>query len=246
MSQPAATRIKSALRHIPGFRAARFLRSLFGDTETRHAALLLLHPPSGLYQPWGATSFNRYPELFAFVRAALADGPAVRILSFGCSTGEEVFSLRGYFPQARIHGLDINPWNIALCRLRRWRQGATRTSFAAAASTAAQPPAAYDAIFAMAVFRHGALNTVPPPPACDAKICFADFDRSIADLARVLKPGGLLVVQNAMFRFADTGSAAAFEVVHSVKLPAPVPLYDRSNRLIPSADYEDVIFRKIR
>jgi chemotaxis methyl-accepting protein methylase len=48
------------------------------------------------------TAPNRYPEIFAAAVAAAA--AARRILSFGCSTGEECVSLAEYFPKAEIIG----------------------------------------------------------------------------------------------------------------------------------------------
>lgn len=244
MDETVKTRVKSAVRRMPGFKAARFVRDLTRNTETRNAALLLLRPPKGLYQPWGTTSPDRYPGVFSFVRSVVNDGPQTRILSFGCATGEEVFSLRSYFPEAQIDGFDINPWNIALCRMRRLRRGDGRMRFAVAASAAAAPDGAYDAIFAMAVFRHGALNVQPPPERCDTFIRFEDFERSAAELARAVRPGGLLAIENAMFRFADTGAAAQFTPAYRTKLTESVPLYDRDNRLIECGESEETIFRK--
>ena len=111
--------IRAMLRKMPGFRAARFVYHLVPSVESRNATLLLLYPPAGLYQPYGTTSNDRYPEIFQQVREQIGDGADRRILSFGCATGEEVFTLRRYFAQATIVGLDINPYNISVCRSRR-------------------------------------------------------------------------------------------------------------------------------
>lgn len=238
-------RWKPRLRKVPGYGVARFIYSLVQGVESRHAALIQLRPPQGLFQPYGTTSYDRFPEIFQLVRKQIGDGANVRILSFGCSTGEEVFSLRRYFPQATIAGLDINPLNIAVCRFRRLRIGDRRMTFAVAGSAAGETAAGYHAIFAMGVFRHGQLNTSPPPPKCGHRIRFADFERSVTDLARVLKPGGLLVIQNAMFRFCDTQVASGFETALSVKLDGKVPFYGRDDCILPHAEYPDVVFRKI-
>jgi len=244
--QALIKRLRSGLRKVPGYGIARFLYNLARSLESRNVALLLLRPPKGLYQPYGTTSADRYPEIFRFVRESVGDGAAVHILSFGCSTGEEVFSLRHYFPDAILAGIDINPFNIAVCRFQRLRAADKKMTFAIAASTAGAANESYDAIFAMAVFRHGDLNTSPPQPESGHRIHFADFDQSVADLARVLKPGGLLVIQNAMFRFCDTGVANDFEAVFSAKRDEPSPFYGRDDCLLPDAEYPDVVFRKIR
>lgn len=239
-------RLKSSLRKLPGARAARFVLRLLEGIESRHKALLMLRPPKGLFQPYPTTSEDRYPQLFLEVRALAGDSDEMRVLSFGCATGEEVFTLRRYFPLANIVGLDINPLNIALGRKRLRKAGDSRIRFVVASSTEAEPRAAYDAIFALSVFRHGDLNTSPPPGCCDPPIRFADFERSIAELARTLKAGGLLVLGNAMFPFAATQASAGFETVLTRNLNNELgPVYGIDNRLLHDLDYTHGVYRKI-
>ena len=183
--------------------------------------------------------------IFQLVRERIGDGVDLRLLSFGCATGEEVFSLRRHFPMATIVGFDINRHNIAVCRSRLRRAKDSRLIFAQAASTAGEAEASYDAIFAMAVFRHGDLNLSPPPPKCDHRLRFADFERSVTDLTRCLKSGGLLVIHNAMFRFGDTRVAAQFEPVECKGHFLDGPLYDRENCSLAAGHYPYVIFRKL-
>jgi SAM-dependent methyltransferase len=213
--------------------------------DSRNSALLQLRQPKGLFQPYRTTSNDRYPEIFKFVREQIGDGTDLRILSVGCSTGEEVFSLRGYFSQATIVGLDINPLNIAACRSKLRKSGDARIHFSVAGSSQDQPDASYDAIFAMAVFRHGKLSHPPVPPRCDDRIRFSDFETSVADLARTLKPGGLLVIHHAMFRFEDTLVAAGFRTTLRADNDEDTPVYDRDNCLMDAVDSFGVVFQKI-
>jgi SAM-dependent methyltransferase len=238
-------RLKLALRKVPGFRAARFVYRVLNGMESRNAALIQLHPPEGLFQPYGTTSNNRYPETFHLVHKQIGDGVDVRLLSFGCATGEEVFDLRRHFPMATIVGLDINRHNIAVCQKRLRRINDTRLIFTQAASTADEAGASYDAIFAMAVFRHGDLNVSPPPARCDHRLRFADFEKSVNDLSRCLKPGGLLAIHHAMFRFGDTSVATQFAPVTCGNQFIDGPLYDRENCSLPEGRYPHVVFRKL-
>jgi len=238
-------RLKGLLREAPGAPQLRFLYRL-SRAESRARLLLELERPRRLFQPEPTTGMDRYPDLFRFARERLGDGPDRRILSFGCSTGEEVFSLRRYFPQARIKGIDINAHSVGKALERLRAQGADDgLAFEVAASASAEPPSFYDAVFAMAVFRDGALGAAPP--RCDHLIRFADFERSVADLARCLKPGGLLVLRHANFRFSDTGAAAAFDKRHAARLllkACPTPIYGLDDAL-SSAPADDGVFEKL-
>src|SRR5579862_1094793 len=122
--------------------------------------------PKGAFQPFNDTLDDRYPHIFRFVQSVLGAESKVEILSYGCSTGDEVFSLRQYFPRAVIKGIDINRANIAVCR-RRLKEAPDNTiSFATARSTETEPSGGYDAIFCMAVLRHGSLG-LPGVERCD-------------------------------------------------------------------------------
>jgi SAM-dependent methyltransferase len=239
-------RVKALLRKAPGAPLWRLLYHL-RNKSGRDRAFLDFERPRDLFQPEPTTAENRYPTLFQFVRDHLADGADRRILSFGCSTGEEVFSLRRYFPTARIKGVDINRRNIRACRKRLARIGGDPgLSFEIAGSAVAEPTACYDAIFAMAVFRHGGLGAAPP--RCDHLLKFDDFERSVGELARSLKPRGLLVLRHGNFRFGDTATASAFRRICAAPFypkAAPTPLYGPDNRLLPNGEANDGVFEKL-
>jgi SAM-dependent methyltransferase len=204
----------------------------------------LREPLRGRFQPYSHTLPDRYPWLFEFAARAL---PPVdlNILSFGCSRGDEVFTLRRYFPLAALRGIDVDPRNIAACTART--AGIARMSFCTAATTHGEPSNSFDAIFCLAVLCLGDLTT-SNAERCDPYLHFADFDGVISDFARCLKPGGLLFLHTSNFRFSDTTVADDFDVVLEAtpKQLAPDFVYDRSNRLLPGARYMPVGFRKHR
>jgi SAM-dependent methyltransferase len=201
----------------------------------------------GAFQPYNHTLPDRYPWLFGFAAAELAAIAQPRILSFGCSRGEEVFSLRRYLPTAAIKGIDVDPKNIACCIEGARTRGSLGLSFENAASSAREADESYDAIFCLAVLCLGDL-TVRGATRSDPQLYFTDFSRAVADLARCLKPGGLLLLQTTSYRFGDTDTAADFEVVLEAQLSqlAPDVLFGRDNRLLPGERYRAVAFRKRR
>jgi SAM-dependent methyltransferase len=227
----------------PAARLLRRLARLVGDRHWHSTLLLRLRRPAALFQPIGETRADRYPGIFALARDTLGDGPDRSLLSFGCSTGEEVWSLRRYFPQAHITGIDINPYAIATCEADRRRNVDPAVVFVLAASAAGEPAARHDAVFAMAVFRHGRLSK--GPPRCDPVLEFAAFERALDELVACLKPGGLLAVRHANFRVADTAVAASLDCLLTRPRHPATPRYGRDNRLIAAdEDDEQVVFRK--
>lgn len=66
-----------------------------------------------------STFFNRDPDVFRTVQARIlkerdpsCGGGALRVLSFGCSSGAEILALRGYFSEATILGRDVDLTSI--------------------------------------------------------------------------------------------------------------------------------------
>jgi SAM-dependent methyltransferase len=199
----------------------------------------------GQFQPYNHTMPNRYPWLFEFAAKSLGEKPDLRILSFGCSRGDELAALAHYFPAAQIRGLDIDPRNINYCRRRLNGLFSPRLSVDVAATTLAEPSESCDAIFCLAVLCNGDL-TNSGAERCDPAVTFQGFERVVSDFARCLKPGGLLFLHVTNFRFCDTDIFSQFEVVYRTepeRLALDV-LFDRENRLMRGVRYLDVGFRK--
>jgi SAM-dependent methyltransferase len=229
-------------------RGVRFAYRLATDGDYRSVLLTRLRRPANLFQPYTDTAPDRYPLIFSFAREKLGAQSQARLLSIGCSTGEEVFTLRRYLPLAIIKGLDINPRNIEICKAQLHKSPDTGIEFKAAGSTRDEGAGSYDAIFCLAVLRHGAL-AASGVQRCDRFIRFEDFESMVADFARCLKVGGLLFIANSNFRFCDTAVFRCFEVALSQLSPVPdprTPVYDRANQLVRDAAYGDLVFRKLR
>lgn len=216
-------------------------RNLIPSERTLHR--LRTERAEELLQPWPVTAPDRHPALFALTRDRLGGLAEPRLLSFGCSTGEEPLTLAGYLPQARIDGLDINPRNVAEARRKVAQAGLTRISIAEAGS----PPegaALYDGVFCLSVLRHGELDAYRPE-TCSAVLPFRRFAQTVTALDRVLKPGGYLFLWGSNFRFADTAEAARYDVVPVPDMPPQTGVfYGADDRILPIRATRDFVFRK--
>lgn len=236
--------IKGRLRRFRVYRALRFAWHCGTDRTFRGDQIMRLRRPRNMFQYRSVTESDRYPGIFSFVRERLAEVEAPRLLSFGCATGEEVFSLRAYFPTAVIKGVDINAGNIAVCRARLGQRGDAKIVFAHQDSAEGEVPESYDAILCLAVFQHQSLQD-PAIRSCERFIRFEAFEDTLEGLARCLKPGGYLAIRHADFRFADTKVSAGFEVVRWIAPSGvPHPRFDRHNRRVPDEFDTEVVFRK--
>ncbi|HJQ03994.1 MAG TPA: class I SAM-dependent methyltransferase [Nocardioides sp.] len=241
--------MRALLRRLPGHAIWRLLRMWCAGGEQREAAVALVLRPPNLFQPFTTTARDRYPEELACMRDALAHLPpdGLRLLSFGCASGEELLTLHEQFPEARITGIDVNPLALRAAR-RRINEAAAGhlVSLVRAGDAEGEPEAAYDAVLAFAVLRHGGLNDAPP--TCTAMLRFADFERTVTGLCRAVRPGGIFAIRHANFRFTDCAVAAGFEPVRtgfpSVSAIGPTPVYGRHDELLDVALRDDGLYRR--
>lgn len=182
-------------------RRAGRLRALILDPRARSEALTRLRYGSRVHQDVSLSWTDRYPRLFAAAKALLADRATPRILSYGCAAGEEVTSLRGYFPDAMLVGAEINPALLRACRTLPPDPNRTFIESRPEPIAAHGP---YDAIFAMAVFTRRP-HEVEERDLRDisAHYPFALFAADLRFLAEQVSPGGLLIVEHAQYLAED-------------------------------------------
>lgn len=232
-------------RLLPIRRGVRLLYRAMRSREGRTYAWLQLTSPVPLFQDYATTSMDRYPTLFSFVRQTLGADRHVRLLSFGCASGAEVFSLRAYFPNATITGVDIHPDSVRACLRQLRDRPDPGLQFRLAGDTTGEADGAYDAIFCLAVLRRGDLGTYRGE-RCDHLIRFEDVEAQLLDFARCLRPGGLLVLRHANFRLRDTQAARWFDTALCVPTPAraDTPLFGPDNRRLAEQADEQAVFRR--
>jgi SAM-dependent methyltransferase len=217
----------------------RFLR----DREYRAIVLLTYLAPQRLHQTTALTKLNRYPAIFSACQKYFHSREELKILSFGCSTGEEVLTLRQYFPRAIIVGAEINRSLLSACRRLSVDD---RIAFIYSDPDEIRRHAPFDAVFCMAVLQR--------TPHCVADLGldslkdlypFEKFDRQISELDRLLEPGGLLIVHHTQYLVGDATVADNYEPLASFP-PTRTPelKFDKSSRRIEGASVCSPIFVK--
>jgi hypothetical protein len=196
------------------------------------------------HQLTSTTAVNRYPELFmesSRITAECFHGENLNILSFGCSTGEECFSISTYFSEARIVGVDINKTNIMLANQANTSD---RIKFVLSSQATVRREGKYHVIFCLSVLcrwedTKGISN-------CESVYPFEKFEKTVAELAAELLPAGLLVIYNSNFRFEDTACFDDFEIVEIPSVPDSgfVDKFDSSNMRIEDEVHRNCIYRK--
>ena len=157
-----------------------------------------------------STSSDRYPEIFNSVKAQINENhKELKILSFGCSTGEECFALRNYFKNAKIIGVDINTANLKKCTAKNRDNN---TVFFKSSLDNIINNGKYDVIFAMSV-----LCRWPETKDCkniERKYPFSKFQEVVCMLNKSLKNRGLLVVFNSNYLVMDTTIHNEYETIN--------------------------------
>lgn len=224
-----------------GLNIVQYFRNNFNLLLIQYKKYELRQIPEA-HQLTNTTAHNRYPELFKTVRDFYITNPkSKKILSFGCSTGDECMTISEYFPGCKIVGTDINRKNLKVCR-KRFKNHDIKFIFSNPDLIGAESP--FDIIFCLSVlcrwedteFINNCSNIYP----------FSKFENQLSVLDRCLSPGGLLVIYNGNFRFSDSCLYTKYRVVHSdlVLDSGFVHKFNRNNIKIDNF-YQECIFRKL-
>jgi hypothetical protein len=191
--------IKNLWRSIKSIRNARLRSEIMTRMQNQE-----MH-----YQAATYTFINRFPVLFEQCATYFKDCPSPKLISFGCSTGEEVFTLANYLPQAEIIGVDINKWCLKQCVKKNSNP---KITFVNRLSPKYEVINNADAVFCLAVFQRTE-NRINKVEVIKAGITFEKFEQEIVLLDKKLKVGGLLFIDHCDFRFADTNVAQYYEAL---------------------------------
>jgi Methyltransferase domain len=152
------------------------------------------------------THMFRRTDVLRTARAQLLEkSDKLKILSFGCSLGDELVTLRYIFPDADILGCEIDPMALEIAQKT---VGHLATVFESDASSILER-GPFDLIVCSAVL---CLN---PPKKIRAKFPSARFDELLALLDAALSPSGLLCITNASYRFQNAPVFSSYDPIRS-------------------------------
>jgi hypothetical protein len=198
----------------------------------------------GQHQLTSTTELNRYPELFTEAKnyaKSFGDDLVLTILSYGCSTGEEVFTLKSYFPTACIIGADINKDNLKQAIKKNTFDD---VKFILSNQENLSREGKYHVIFCLSVLcRWDDTRFVTN---CEAIYPFKKFEETVVQLSKMLVQNGYLIIYNSNFRLEDTVLANDFEIKPTPSLPDSgfVYKFDRNNNLLDGSHVHCIYQKK--
>ncbi len=195
---------------------------------------------NSLLQSASTTDLNRHPDIFNEL-GSMFSSRKIRVLSFGCSTGEECQSLSEYLPEAQIVGVDVNKESIDRARSRFTNE---RIEFVVREPGNLNTLGKFDVILAISVLckypESNLLRDIGPI------FPFEKYESTLGELDTLLQPGGCLFIRSSNFRFRDSSLASKYEVVHNwdSRSPEEFPKFDSKNQRLEGYREEEELFRK--
>jgi tRNA1(Val) A37 N6-methylase TrmN6 len=172
-------------------------------------------------QKHNETKFNRYPWAWSVIEHLKPS----KILSFGCSTGEEAVTAQVYFPDAHIHGFDTNKIVLGIAKLR----------YPFIHFLDAIGDHKYDLILCNSVLCNHPANQNKSE---NDLMSFSYFEGVVKVIDTMLKPGGYLMAMNTEYRIQD---AINYMPVSGVK-KFTVNLFNKKGKAIEKSNF--AIWRK--
>ncbi len=228
-------------------KTASFLRNMkrcITDKEFRSVMRMQMLHGKKVHQTSQVTYMNRYPDIFTACKQYFRElgKEDIKILSFGCCTGEEVVTLRSYFPKAIIVGADINTRSLKICKQRKLDD---KISFIKSSDRTIKKAGPFDAVFCMAVLQRTP-HVIENNNVTDLSdiYSFEKFENQIAELDGYVKNDGLLIVHITQYDFVDTKTAANYEAYGDYGYSCG--LFDKNSQLVHKNAKRNSIFIKMK
>lgn len=165
-----------------------------------------------------ATEFNRYPKIFGLLASILENyHTSEHILSFGCSTGDELKSLDVlYLRGHHLTGVDISESALSQAKSSTLPRN-NQVEYFNSKDNGWRVPNRYRAVLALSV-----LCRWPETQKIEninSIYSFQDFEKQILELSALVKNGGYLIIHNSNFYFEDTDIFTQYRI-------APLNVHD--------------------
>ena len=220
------------------------IKRIITDKEFRAIFWMKTFKSKRVQQTTPLTCMNRYPVIFSACKDYLKDKENINILSYGCSTGEEVVTLREYFNNATIIGAEINSHSLEVCRSRNLDN---KIKFIVSKESEISKYGKYDAVFCMAVLQRTPDAITSQGITSLKKIYpFEKFEKQIIELDRYVKKGGLLIIHFSQYYFEDTVVSKKYKALGNYNQDDYTSsIFDKNSNLIEEPYSRKSIFIKI-
>ena len=237
--------IRIGLKSMYGIKKILYTtKQICTDSEFRALFCMKLFKSTQVHQTTPLTAMNRYPKIFSACKDYLSDKKDVKILSYGCSTGEEVVTLRSYFENANIVGADVNSHSLKICRNRNLDN---KIKFIFSKPSELRKYGKYDAIFCMAVLQRTPQDVTQQGITSLKKIYpFEKFEQQIVELDGYVKKGGLLIVHFSQYSFEDTVVSQKYKSLGDYSQDDyRASIFDRNSELVEGKIDRKSVFVKL-
>lgn len=136
---------------------------------------------SGIWPDAGAQGDARLRQCYHDALTRQIPVPPRAILDLGCSVGMSTFALQAVYPEAKITGIDLSPYFLAVAQYNSEQRNADVTWKHAAAEATGLPDASFDLVSACLLFHE--------LPQDAARAIFAEAKR-------LLRPGGHFAIMD--------------------------------------------------
>ena len=220
------------------------IRKICTDKEFRAIFYMSIFNAGKVHQTTPLTCMDRYPIIFSACRDYFNDNKDIKILSYGCSTGEEVLTLRKYFNDANIVGAEINKNSLKICRKLKVDD---KITFINSNQNEIKKNGKFDLIFCMAVLQRTPDTITRQGVKSLKKIYpFEKFEKQIIELDSYLKKGGLMVIHFSQYSFTDVDVSSKYKALGSYNQDDyNSAIFDRNSNLITDSISRKSIFIKL-
>lgn len=225
-------------------RSLYLVKKVITDKEFRGIFSMKILRNKSVHQTTPFTYMDRYPVIFSACRDYFRDINNIKVLSYGCSTGEEVLTLRKYFKDANIVGAEINKNSLDICRSLKVDD---KITFINSNKKEIGRYGKYDLIFCMAVLQRTPETITKQGIKSLKKIYpFEKFEKQIIELDKQLNKGGLMVIHFSQYSFDDVNISSKYKALGNYNQDDyNSAIFDRNSNLITEPTSRRSIFVKL-